>query len=77
MRAVDLIRPSREPKAFEQGNPRVVSSVASLADIFIHLPLIAGIVNDTRRRGIETPIVFCGSIRISGFISIRRLGTPS
>ena len=54
MRAVDLIRPSHEPKAFQQDNRCVVSSIASLADIFIHLPLIAEIVNDTRRRETES-----------------------
>jgi ADP-heptose:LPS heptosyltransferase len=53
MRAVDALNPFKRARDFEWRDPVVVSSIAGLGDLFIHLPLIAGIVNECRRRGIE------------------------
>ena len=44
MRAIDLLRPWHRAQPFEWADSVVVSSVAGLGDLFIHLPLIAGIV---------------------------------
>src|SRR5438067_7204759 len=54
MRAVDLVNPFKQPRQFEWTGPCVVSSIAGLGDLFIHLPLIAGLVNECRRR--EIPV---------------------
>jgi ADP-heptose:LPS heptosyltransferase/O-antigen/teichoic acid export membrane protein len=56
MRSIDLLNPFRHARTFAWSGPCVVSSVAGLGDLFIHLPLIAGIVNESRRRGIETQV---------------------
>ena len=56
MKVVDLIRPLRPAEQFAWATPCVVSSVAGLGDLFIHLPLIAGIVNEGRRRGIDVRV---------------------
>jgi ADP-heptose:LPS heptosyltransferase len=53
MEAVDLLHPFRRAEEFAWAGPCVVSSVAGLGDLFIHLPLIAGIANETRRLGID------------------------
>lgn len=53
MRAVDLLNPFKRPRAFGWKSPCVVSSIAGLGDLFIHLPLIAGIVKECRRRKID------------------------
>ncbi len=53
MRAIDLLRPWRKAESFYWSGPCVVSSVAGLGDLFIHLPLIAGIVEEARRRGLQ------------------------
>lgn len=50
MRAIDFLSPVGTPRAFDWSGPLVVSSVAGLGDLFIHLPLIAGIVAEARRR---------------------------
>ena len=56
MGAVDLLRPWHRPAAFHWAKTCVVSSVAGLGDLFIHLPLIAGIVTENRRQGIPTRV---------------------
>lgn len=56
MKAVDLLHPFRRAEKFSWSGPCVVSSVAGLGDLFIHLPLIAGIVNESRRRGLQTRV---------------------
>lgn len=56
MRAVDSLNPFKRPQAFLWDGPCMVSSVAGLGDLFIHLPLIAAIVNANRSRGIETRV---------------------
>ncbi|MGI8431148.1 MAG: glycosyltransferase family 9 protein [Chthoniobacterales bacterium] len=50
MRALDQFSPSRPTRSFAWSGPLVISSVAGLGDLFIHLPLIAGIVAEARRR---------------------------
>jgi ADP-heptose:LPS heptosyltransferase len=54
MCAVDALNPFKRPRDFEWHGPVVVSSVAGLGDLFIHLPLISGIVNAARARSLET-----------------------
>ncbi|MEY2545267.1 MAG: hypothetical protein QOG48_384 [Verrucomicrobiota bacterium] len=56
MAAIDLLNPFKRERAFEWSGPCVVSSIAGLGDLFIHLPLIAGIVNECRRRGIDVRV---------------------
>jgi ADP-heptose:LPS heptosyltransferase len=56
MKGVDLMNPFRQPEKFTWTGPCVVSSTAGLGDLFIHLPLIAGIANEARRRGIEVQV---------------------
>lgn len=50
MSAVDLLNPWKRPRRLEWEGPVVVSSTAGLGDLFIHLPLISGIVNNCRAR---------------------------
>lgn len=52
MGAIDAIRPWHRPDVFHLGKSTVVSSVAGLGDLFIHMPLIAGLVADHHTRGI-------------------------
>lgn len=49
MRAVDLLNPCKRTSDLDWRAPVVVSSVAGLGDLFIHLPLISGIVNACRK----------------------------
>jgi ADP-heptose:LPS heptosyltransferase len=56
MRAIDLLHPWRKTEEFYWSGPCVVSSVAGLGDLFIHLPLIAGIVEEARRRRLEVRV---------------------
>ena len=56
MRAIDCINPFKRERAFAWRGPCVVSSIAGLGDLFIHLPLIAGIVSECRRRGIAVRV---------------------
>ena len=56
MKGVDLMNPFRQPEKFTWTGPCVISSTAGLGDLFIHLPLIAGIANEARRRGIEVQV---------------------
>lgn len=56
MQAVDLIRPFHRATPFAWTGPCVVSSLAGLGDLFIHLPLIAGIANECRCRGINVRV---------------------
>jgi ADP-heptose:LPS heptosyltransferase len=56
MRAIDLINPFKRPKPFQWRGPVVVSSIAGLGDLFIHLPLISGIVNACRERGLRVVV---------------------
>jgi ADP-heptose:LPS heptosyltransferase len=56
MRIVDLINPFPRSEPFAWIGPCVISSIAGLGDLFIHLPLIAEIVNEAKRRGIEVRV---------------------
>ncbi len=57
MRAVDLLRPwPRRTAPLEWGESCVVSSVAGLGDLFVQMPLIAGIVAEARRRGCKVRV---------------------
>ncbi len=56
MRAVDALNPFKREREFEWTGPCVISSIAGLGDLFIHLPLIAGLVNECRRREIKVCI---------------------
>lgn len=53
MRAVDALNPFKRAQDFAWASPCVVSSIAGLGDLFIHLPLIAGIVKAARARKVE------------------------
>jgi len=54
MRAIDALNPFKRELEFAWTSPCVISSIAGLGDLFIHLPLIAGVVNECRRR--EIPV---------------------
>ncbi len=56
MRAVDALNPLKQKREFHWRGPCVVSSIAGLGDLFIHLPLIAGIVRECGRRGLEVRV---------------------
>jgi ADP-heptose:LPS heptosyltransferase len=56
MRAVDLLNPFKRPRPFDWIGPCIVSSMAGLGDLFIHLPLIDGIVNECRSRRLEVRV---------------------
>ncbi len=56
MRGVDLLQPWKRTCEFDWNGPIVVSSIAGLGDLFIHLPLISGIVNECRRRSTEIKV---------------------
>ena len=44
MRAIDALNPLKKERPFAWGEPCVVSSIAGLGDLFIHLPLISGVI---------------------------------
>ena len=54
MAAIDALHPWRARRPFEWRKPLVVSSAAGLGDLFIHLPLISGIVRAANDR--ELPV---------------------
>lgn len=54
MRAIDTLNPFKREQEFAWTGPCVISSIAGLGDLFIHLPLIAGLVKECRRR--EIPV---------------------
>jgi len=56
MRVVDAFNPFKRARPFQWRDPVVVSSVAGLGDLFIHLPLIGGIVNACRERRLEITV---------------------
>ncbi len=56
MRSVDALNPFKRERKFEWTGPCVISSIAGLGDLFIHLPLIAGLVQECRRRGLEVRV---------------------
>jgi ADP-heptose:LPS heptosyltransferase len=56
MRTVDALNPFKRAQPFHWRTPVVVSSAAGLGDLFIHLPLLGGIVNTCRERGLEITV---------------------
>ena len=66
MRAVDAFNPFKRAQEFRWAGPAVVSSVAGLGDLFIHLPLIAGVVNECRRREIDVRVALRPAHRAVG-----------
>jgi len=56
MTAIDALRPWHRAQPFAWGESIVVSSVAGLGDLFIHVPLIAGIVAESRRRSLDVRV---------------------
>ena len=56
MHAVDAFNPFKRAQPFQWRGPVVVSSVAGLGDLFIHLPLIGGIVNACHERRLEITV---------------------
>lgn len=57
MGAVDLLRPwPRRAVPLEWGKSCVISSVAGLGDLFVQMPLIAGIVAAARERGCKARV---------------------
>ncbi len=56
MGAVDALNPFKRTGEFKWEGPCVVSSIAGLGDLFIHLPLIAGIVQHCRERDLAVQV---------------------
>jgi ADP-heptose:LPS heptosyltransferase len=56
MRAVDAINPMKRVRDFVWRGPCVVSSIAGLGDLFIHLPIISGIVSVCRNQNIDVSV---------------------
>ena len=56
MRAIDTLNPFKRELKFAWTGPCVISSIAGLGDLFIHLPLIAGLVNECRRREVHVRV---------------------
>jgi ADP-heptose:LPS heptosyltransferase len=56
MRSVDALNPFKRKQKFEWTGPCVISSIAGLGDLFIHLPLIAGLVQECRRRSLDVRV---------------------
>jgi len=56
MRSVDALNPFKRERELEWTGPCVISSIAGLGDLFIHLPLISGLVAECRRRGLEVRV---------------------
>jgi hypothetical protein len=56
MSAVDGLNPFKRTADFRWHGPCVISSIAGLGDLFIHLPLVAGMVNECRKRGISARV---------------------
>ena len=56
MAGVDALNPFRASREFSWGRKCVVSSLAGLGDLFIHLPLIEGIVAHCRDSGVEVSV---------------------
>lgn len=56
MRSVDALNPFKREQKFQWTGPCVISSIAGLGDLFIHLPLIAGLVAECRRRALPVRV---------------------
>lgn len=56
MRSVDALNPFKRERQFEWAGPCVISSIAGLGDLFIHLPLVAGLVAECRRRALPVRV---------------------
>jgi ADP-heptose:LPS heptosyltransferase len=56
MHAVDALNPFKRTRYFEWRGPVVVSSISGLGDLFIHLPLISGIVSACRERELKVRV---------------------
>jgi len=56
MRGIDALNPFKHQHEFEWSCPVVVSSIAGLGDLFIHLPLISGIVSACRERKLTVKV---------------------
>ena len=66
MRSVDALNPFKRERDFEWAGPCVISSIAGLGDLFIHLPLIAGVVNECQRREIKVRVALRPAHRAIG-----------
>jgi ADP-heptose:LPS heptosyltransferase len=56
MRSVDALNPFKREREFAWAGPCVISSIAGLGDLFIHLPLISGLVKECRRRALPVRV---------------------
>jgi hypothetical protein len=56
MRAIDMVNPLKRAEPLQWRGPVVVSSIAGLGDLFVHLPLISGIVDTCRERGLSIKV---------------------
>ncbi len=56
MRAIDMLNPLKRAEPLQWRGPVVVSSIAGLGDLFVHLPLISGIVDTCRERGLSIKV---------------------
>ncbi len=66
MRSVDALNPFKREREFRWAGPCVISSIAGLGDLFIHLPLIAGLVQEGRRRGLAVRVALRPAHRALG-----------
>jgi len=56
MRSVDALNPFKRERQFAWTGPCVISSIAGLGDLFSHRPLIAGLVEECRRRALPVRV---------------------
>lgn len=68
MAGVDLLHPFRKPERFEWAGPCVISSLGGIGDLFIHLPLLSGLVKHCRTLGLPVQVAL-----MPGHASLGRL----
>lgn len=56
MRTIDALNPLKKEEPFAWQTPCVVSSIAGLGDLFIHLPLISGVIGHCRKIGCDVAV---------------------
>jgi ADP-heptose:LPS heptosyltransferase len=56
MRTIDALNPLKKEEPFAWQAPCVVSSIAGLGDLFIHLPLIGGVIEHCRKIGCDVAV---------------------
>lgn len=66
MRSVDALNPFKSTREFQWAGPCVISSIAGLGDLFIHLPLISGLVQECHRRSLAVRVALRPAHRAVG-----------